>query len=201
MRPRSDLAGTAAPAAAGVSGAVSWGPCGALAPLRCVRPGRLGYAEGLALQDRLVRDRRAGVVPDTLLLLEHGPVVTLGRARGTPRAFCSTGGSRLAGSRSGRGGGTSPSTRRAVVAAISLSRAARLAAAPMDLEEVMVRPRIPGFGVERADRGLTGAISEIRSSARSACGSTRMIVARLRVQRGQRPLCATWSCLADPGRA
>jgi len=37
------------------------------------------YAAGLELQERLVADRQAGRVPDTLLLLEHDPVFTLGR--------------------------------------------------------------------------------------------------------------------------
>jgi lipoyl(octanoyl) transferase len=41
--------------------------------------GRVPYADGLALQERTVRERRDGVVPDTLLLLEHPPVITLGR--------------------------------------------------------------------------------------------------------------------------
>ncbi len=41
--------------------------------------GRISYHDGLALQDELVRDRRHGRVPDTLLLLEHPPVITLGR--------------------------------------------------------------------------------------------------------------------------
>jgi len=41
---------------------------------------RLPYAKGLALQERLVAARRNGDVPDTLLLLEHPPVITLGRA-------------------------------------------------------------------------------------------------------------------------
>jgi lipoyl(octanoyl) transferase len=36
------------------------------------------YGDGLLLQDRLVASRRAGEVPDTLLLLEHPHVVTLG---------------------------------------------------------------------------------------------------------------------------
>ena len=41
------------------------------------------YADGLALQERLVKERQAGAVEDTLLLLEHEPVFTLGRnARG-----------------------------------------------------------------------------------------------------------------------
>ena len=43
------------------------------------RLGRIPYAEGLELQARLVEDRVAGRIPDTLLLLEHEPVFTLGR--------------------------------------------------------------------------------------------------------------------------
>jgi lipoate-protein ligase B len=42
--------------------------------------GRVGYAEGLALQREAVADRLAGRTPDRLLLLEHPPVVTMGRA-------------------------------------------------------------------------------------------------------------------------
>jgi lipoyl(octanoyl) transferase len=45
--------------------------------------GRVGYVEALAMQERLVASRRSGGGPDTLLLLEHPPVVTLGR-RGDP---------------------------------------------------------------------------------------------------------------------
>jgi lipoyl(octanoyl) transferase len=36
------------------------------------------YAEALALQQRLVEERRAGAIPDQLLLLQHPPVITLG---------------------------------------------------------------------------------------------------------------------------
>jgi lipoyl(octanoyl) transferase len=43
------------------------------------RLGRLRYTEGLALQARLVADRQAGRIPDTLVLLEHDPVFTLGQ--------------------------------------------------------------------------------------------------------------------------
>lgn len=43
------------------------------------RLGRVGYADGLELQAQLVADRQAGRIPDTLLLLEHDPVFTLGR--------------------------------------------------------------------------------------------------------------------------
>lgn len=42
------------------------------------RLGMLPYSEALALQDRLVRERRAGEIPDLLLLLEHPHVITLG---------------------------------------------------------------------------------------------------------------------------
>ncbi len=41
-------------------------------------PGRVGYARALELQSRLVAQRRAGEIPDTLLLLEHPHVITLG---------------------------------------------------------------------------------------------------------------------------
>ena len=44
-----------------------------------MRLGRLRYATGLALQEQLVEQRKASQVPDTLLLLEHDPVFTLGR--------------------------------------------------------------------------------------------------------------------------
>lgn len=42
------------------------------------RLGRVSYADGLALQQELVARRRAGACPDTLLLLEHPHVITLG---------------------------------------------------------------------------------------------------------------------------
>lgn len=49
------------------------------------RLGCVEYAEALELQQRLVEDRRAGRIGDTLLLLEHPAVITLGvRTRGKP---------------------------------------------------------------------------------------------------------------------
>ena len=42
------------------------------------RLGILGYQEALDLQRDLVERRRAGEIPDRLLLLEHPPVITLG---------------------------------------------------------------------------------------------------------------------------
>lgn len=41
--------------------------------------GTLDYATGLRLQERLVTLRKEGRIGDTLLLLEHTPVITLGR--------------------------------------------------------------------------------------------------------------------------
>jgi len=41
--------------------------------------GRVPYAEGLAIQHRVVAARQQGLIGDTLLLLEHPPVITLGR--------------------------------------------------------------------------------------------------------------------------
>jgi lipoyl(octanoyl) transferase len=44
-----------------------------------VQLGVLGYAEGLWLQRRIVELRKSGQIGDVLLLLEHSPVITLGR--------------------------------------------------------------------------------------------------------------------------
>ena len=44
-----------------------------------VQLGTLGYNEGLRLQRALVDLRKAGQIGDVLLLLEHSPVITLGR--------------------------------------------------------------------------------------------------------------------------
>jgi lipoyl(octanoyl) transferase len=41
--------------------------------------GRIPYAEGLALQQQVVAARKQNLIGDTLLLLEHPPVLTLGR--------------------------------------------------------------------------------------------------------------------------
>ena len=42
------------------------------------RLGLVSYSDGLALQRSLVEERRAGRIPDLLLLLEHPPVITVG---------------------------------------------------------------------------------------------------------------------------
>ena len=41
--------------------------------------GRISYAEGLAIQARVIAARKQNLIGDTLLLLEHPPVITLGR--------------------------------------------------------------------------------------------------------------------------
>jgi lipoyl(octanoyl) transferase len=53
-------------------------------PLRSIRLGLIGYAEATELQQRLAAALHAGEVADTLLLLEHPPVLTKGR-RTDPR--------------------------------------------------------------------------------------------------------------------
>jgi lipoyl(octanoyl) transferase len=50
------------------------------------RLGVVPYEEGLALQRALVDERRAGTIPDTLLLLEHPHVLTIGVRKGGGRA-------------------------------------------------------------------------------------------------------------------
>jgi len=47
-------------------------------PLEVRRLGTVAYADALAMQRALVEQRKAGHVPDLLLLLEHPPVITLG---------------------------------------------------------------------------------------------------------------------------
>ena len=46
------------------------------------RLGVVSYADALALQENLVAERKAGRVPDTLLLLQHPPVITIGVRKG-----------------------------------------------------------------------------------------------------------------------
>lgn len=48
--------------------------------LQVRRLGRMPYLEAWMLQRTLVEARKADEIPDTLLLLEHDPVITLGRS-------------------------------------------------------------------------------------------------------------------------
>jgi lipoyl(octanoyl) transferase len=55
-------------------------------PVDVRRLGLVSYDDALALQQSLVEERRAGHVGDTLLLLQHPPVITLGvRTRHGPK--------------------------------------------------------------------------------------------------------------------
>jgi len=47
--------------------------------LNLLHLGRVSYPEGLRVQSEVVAARQSGVIADTLLLLEHPPVLTLGR--------------------------------------------------------------------------------------------------------------------------
>ena len=47
--------------------------------------GRLGYERALSLQRRYVDERIADTRGDTLILVEHDPVFTLGRSRSAVR--------------------------------------------------------------------------------------------------------------------
>ncbi len=47
--------------------------------IHLVHLGRVPYVESLAIQARVVAARKQGAIGDTLLLLEHPPVITLGR--------------------------------------------------------------------------------------------------------------------------
>lgn len=53
----------------------------AQSPLSVRDLGQLDYAAALELQHALVAERAADHIPDTLLLVEHPPVITLGRRR------------------------------------------------------------------------------------------------------------------------
>ncbi|MGD0506266.1 MAG: lipoyl(octanoyl) transferase [Terriglobales bacterium] len=55
-----------------------------------VQFGQLDYGEGIRLQQRLVDLRKAGQIGDVLLLLEHSPVITLGRNAKARNVLAST---------------------------------------------------------------------------------------------------------------
>ncbi len=55
-----------------------------------VQLGQLHYGEGLRLQRKLVDLRKAGEIGDVLLLLEHSPVITLGRNAKSANVLAST---------------------------------------------------------------------------------------------------------------
>ena len=66
------------PSTTSVNGPAAGG--GGVLPARAHWLGRMDYLEAARLQHALVAKRIAGEIPDTVLLLEHPPVITLGRA-------------------------------------------------------------------------------------------------------------------------
>jgi lipoyl(octanoyl) transferase len=69
--------------------------------------GTVPYPTSLAIQERIAGERARGLRPDTLLLLEHPPTVTLGRRAGVEDVLWSPGRLARAGiavERAGRGG-------------------------------------------------------------------------------------------------
>lgn len=70
-------------------------------------PGLIGYPEALDLQARLVEQRRRGDIPDTLLLLQHPHVITLGSGSRAEHVLMPSGelaARRISVHRAGRGG-------------------------------------------------------------------------------------------------
>ena len=65
-------------------------------PLEVRRLGLVPYADALAMQRALVEERKAGRIPDLLLLLQHPPVITLGVRGDGGRANIVATGERLA---------------------------------------------------------------------------------------------------------
>jgi len=132
-------------------------------PLDVIRLGVVPYDEALGLQQRLVDERRAGVRLDTILLLEHPHVITLGvKARDGGHIVASADALRQRGvtvHESGRGGD------------VTYHGPGQLVGYPIvdlrpdrcdvhryvrDLEEVLIRTAA-SFGIEAARvPGLTG---------------------------------------------
>jgi lipoyl(octanoyl) transferase len=132
--------------------------------LQIRRLGRVSYADALALQQRLVEERRRGEIPDQLLLLEHPPVITLGVKVRNDRTHVLATGERLAElgvevHETGRGGDVTYHGPGQVVGypIVDLKPdRCDVHAYVRDLEEVMIRAA-RSFGVEAGRvAGLTG---------------------------------------------
>ncbi len=83
------------------------GPSPTERELEVTELGLVGYEDGVALQEELRLAVTAGTIPDQLLLLEHPPVVTLGRNAGGENVVASPADLRARGielHESGRGG-------------------------------------------------------------------------------------------------
>ena len=133
-----------------------------LRPLAVQRAGRVPYAEALALQRELVAKRRTGEIPDTLLVLEHPHVITLGSSSDRTDVLASEGERARLGIELfpvGRGGGVTYHGPGQLVAypIVDLKPDRKdLHAYLRDLESVLIAVA-EGFGVAaRRREGLTG---------------------------------------------
>jgi lipoyl(octanoyl) transferase len=128
------------------------------------RLGTIGYQEGLELQQQLVDQRKAGLIADQLLLLEHPAVITLGvktrddrsHVLATPEALAAAGVGLF---QTGRGGDVTYHGPGQLVGypILDLNPNRRdVHRYVRDLEEVLIRA-VASFGIT-ADRvpGLTG---------------------------------------------
>jgi lipoyl(octanoyl) transferase len=132
-------------------------------PLAVRREGRVPYAEGLELQQRLVALRRAGDIPDTLLLLEHPHVITLGTSASHDHVLIAPGEDALLGidvHQTGRGGDVTYHGPGQLVGYPILDLKpdrCDLHAYVRTLEQILIRALAEfGIGAERKT-GLTGA--------------------------------------------
>jgi lipoyl(octanoyl) transferase len=132
-------------------------------PLHVERPGTVAYADGLELQKRLVERRRAGEIPDTLLLLEHPHVITLGTSAQRENILIADADGQLLGIEvfdTGRGGDVTYHGPGQLVGYPILDLKpdrCDLHGYVRDLEEVLIRA-LASFGISAGRKdGLTGA--------------------------------------------
>ena len=128
--------------------------------------GRVAYPEAVALQDALVVARRRGEAPDTLLLLEHPPVVTLGRGAHAENLLLSSedlAARGIALHESGRGGDVTFHGPGQLVGwpVVALQGSERDAHAWLRLLEEALLRTVAAFGIEGFRQpGLTGVWTE-----------------------------------------
>lgn len=157
------------------------------ASITVIEAGRVGYAEAEKMQAELVRRRQAGEIADVLLLLEHPPVVTLGRnaraenlllapealaARGVEVAECDRGGDVTYHGPGQLVGYPILDLRACPRPAFLPPRAGRLELGPVDyvrsLEEVLLRVAEEGGVPARRIPGLTGVWTQAEPAEKLA---------------------------------
>ncbi|MFN2420463.1 MAG: lipoyl(octanoyl) transferase LipB [Gemmatimonadota bacterium] len=134
----------------------------ATSPLDVRRLGTVSYREAWELQHRLVAERAGGAIPDTLLLIVHPPVVTMGRGGHAEHLVASPGVLAARGIEfveTDRGGDVTFHGPGQIVGypIVDLSRRGRdLHRYLRDVEEILIRA-LAEFGVEAGRApGLTG---------------------------------------------